>query len=103
MFLKKDWELLAPTQQELEAMEALAENADPTTRLQVCCNNKNFYLIKKQWICYQWYIALYLENENIEIAHSNYVNELQLLKESYERDMDSVSYTHLTLPTICSV
>ena len=29
MFLKKDWELLAPTQQELEAMEALAENAAP--------------------------------------------------------------------------
>jgi len=84
--LQTNWQTICPTEAELILLQELKENPDPTTRLKVISNGKTYYQILKQWICYQWHIALNEVGEEFKTAHNDFTNAMAQLTEDYERD-----------------
>jgi len=80
------WGNNAPTQSDLELIENVENNPDPTTRLKPISQGKNYFNIKKQWICHKYQIAIE-QDESVEDARIDFYNELKELEKLYEIDL----------------
>ena len=81
------WDKLQPTEKELLLVEQVENSSNPTDRLKVLVNGKNYYQIKKQELFTNWGYWFAVPDKSMRALTVDFNMELTELQASYNRDI----------------